>query len=233
MALFDRKIPRRVRGAATLRALASIAAVLPAVAGITGATPAAAQTPCADVDVVVARGTGEPLGADPGLGAVVGNPVYRALAQRLSSSHSAYRVQYPASLVEPWSVQQGNRDLVDHVTAAAKACPNQRFVLVGYSQGANVVDNSIGISSVGAKVGGPIVATLPPAAAPKIAAILLFGNPIRSIGHSVIGPYADRTYDTCTDNDPVCDPNGKSWEVHRTSYTAKAGEAADFAVAHL
>jgi cutinase len=130
-------------------------------------------------------------------------------------------------------VQQGNRDLVTHVTDAAKACPNQRFVLVGYSQGANVVDNSIGISSVGAKVGGPIVATLPAAVAPKIAAILLFGNPIRGIGHSVTGPYADRTYDTCTANDPVCDPKGTSWKVHRTSYTATADEAADFAVAYL
>ena len=120
-----------------------------------------------------------------------------------------------------------------HVTDAAKACPNQRFVLVGYSQGANVVDDSIGISSVGAKVGGPIVATLPASVAPKIAAILLFGNPIRGIGHSVTGPYADRTHDTCTANDPVCDPHGTSWKVHRTSYTAIADETADFAAAHL
>lgn len=120
-----------------------------------------------------------------------------------------------------------------HVTDAAKACPNQRFVLVGYSQGANVVEDSIGISSVGAKVGGPIVATLPASVAPKIAAILLFGNPIRGIGHGVTGPYADRTHDTCTANDPVCDPHGTSWKVHRTSYTAIADEAADFAAAHL
>ncbi|WP_084460828.1 cutinase family protein [Nocardia kruczakiae] len=232
MALLDRTRTRHLHEIAAASAVASIAATF-AVAGISAATPAAAPTTCTDVDVVVARGTGEPIGTDPGLGAVVGNPVHHALAQRLSNSHSAYRVEYPASLVEPWSVQQGNRDLVKHVTDAAKDCPNQRFVLVGYSQGANVVDNSIGISSVGAKVGGPIVATLPASVAPKIAAILLFGNPIRGIGHSVTGPYASRTYDTCTADDPVCDPKGTSWKVHRTSYTAKAGEAADFAVAHL
>ncbi|MBV7707639.1 cutinase family protein [Nocardia nova] len=95
-----------------------------------------------------------------------------------------------------------------------------------------MVDDSIGISSVGAKVGGPIVAPLPASVAPKIAAILLFGNPIRGIGHSVTGPYADRTH-TCTANDPVCDPHGTSWKVHQTSYTAIADEAADFAAAHL
>ncbi|MFF0492131.1 cutinase family protein [Nocardia sp. NPDC004068] len=230
MALFDRKAPHHLRQTA---AVASITAAL-AAAGIAAATPAAAQpATCTDVDVVVARGTGELLGADPGLGAVVGNPVYHALAQRLSVSHSPYRVEYPASLAEPFSVQQGNRDLVDHVTGAAKACPNQRFILVGYSQGANVVDNSIGVSSVGAKVGGPIAATLPPSVEPRIAAILLFGNPIRGIGRSVTGPYADRTYDTCSADDPVCDPNGKNWNVHVTSYTPKAGEAADFAVARL
>ncbi|AHH19665.1 putative cutinase [Nocardia nova SH22a] len=219
------------RFAAAATVAASVAATMITVGGATAAPARAAS--CTDVDVVVARGTSEPVGADPGLGVVVGNPVYKALGSRLSNSHSAYRVQYPASLIEPWSVQQGNRDLVKHVTDAAAACPNQRFVLVGYSQGANVVDNSIGISSAGAKVGGPIAATLPASVASKIAAILLFGNPIRGIGRSVTGPYAGRTYDTCTDNDPVCDPQGKSWKVHRTSYTAKAGEAADFAAAHL
>ncbi|WP_228534678.1 cutinase family protein [Nocardia sp. BSTN01] len=192
MALFDRERPRHVRGMAGASAVASIA-VTPAVVGISAATPAAAQTTCADVDVVVARGTGEPLGDGPGLGAVVGDPVYHALAQRLSISHSAYRVRYPAGLAQPWSVQQGNRDLLNHVTGAAKACPNQRFVLVGYSQRANVVDNSIGISSVGAKVGGPILATLPVSVGAEDRRDSVVRQPIRGIGHSVTGPYGSRT----------------------------------------
>ncbi|MFF0488753.1 cutinase family protein [Nocardia sp. NPDC004068] len=217
------------RSAAATAVLTTVAA-----AGVLTATATPARAAgCADVEVVAARGTNEPLGAEPGLGSVVGNPVYHALAKRLRISHSAYRVHYPADFTEPASVQQGNRDLVEHVTAAAAACPNQRFVLVGYSQGANVVDNSIGISSVGAKVGGPIVATLPSELQPRIAAILLFGNPIRGIGRSVTGPYADRTYDTCSADDPVCDPHGTNWNVHITSYGPKAGEAADFAAARL
>ena len=70
-------------------------------------------------------------------------------------------------------------------------------MLVGYSQGANVVDNSIGVSSDGAVVGGPIVATIPAEPAPRIAAVLLFGNPIRAIGRQVTGPYQSRTKDYC------------------------------------
>nr|WP_220139196.1 cutinase family protein [Nocardia sp. GTS18] len=203
---------------------------------VTGvAAPAAAQAAgCVDVHVVAARGTNEPGGvwSRYKLGTVVGNPVYAAIDDALARSTNAYRVQYPASHEQPASVQAGNRDLVDHVVERAAACPDQKFVLVGYSQGANVVDNSIGISSEGARVGGPIVATLPAELAPRIAAILLFGNPIRGVGRAVTGVYADRTYDVCNDNDPVCDPQGTDWNVH-LQYKRYAGEAAAFVAARV
>jgi len=140
---------------------------------------------------------------------------------------SSYRVDYPADLGEPASVQKGNTDLVNHVRAQAAACPSQRFVLVGYSQGANVVDNSIGISSDGAIVGGPIVATIPADLAPRIAAILLFGNPIRSIGRSVTGPYQSRTKDYCATGDPICQAGGFDILAH-LSYGNQADDAAAF-----
>src|SRR5436190_4347884 len=163
-------------------------------------TAAVAAASCADIDVVVARGTGEP----GTLGIIVGDPVYAALRSRLGGhSTSAYPVNYPASLA-PGSASQGNQDLVNHVRTAAAGCPAQRFILVGYSQGADVVDNSIGISSDGALVGGPIVATIPASIAPRVAAVLLFGNPIRAIGRRVTGTYQSRTLDTCAIGDPVC-----------------------------
>lgn len=141
------------------RLLSAAAAVGFAVAGLTvAAAPVASAAPCSDIDVPVARGTGEP----GTLGLIVGDPVFSAVQNRLRPrSVSGYRVDYPADLGEPASVQRGNTDLVNHVRSQAAACPSQRFVLVGYSQGANVVDNSIGISSDGAIVGGPIVATIP------------------------------------------------------------------------
>lgn len=191
----------------------------------TAFTPsAAAAAGCADFDVVIARGTNE-AGA---LGVVVGGPVYRALQQKLDGSTSAYRVDYPASFDQPASVQAGNRDLVEHVTKQAASCPGQRFILVGYSQGANVVDNSIGISSDGAKVGGPIVATLPASVEPKVTALLLFGNPIRSIGREVTGTYGTRTFDSCAVGDPICERGGTNMRAHM-SYGAEASAAAEFA----
>ncbi len=190
-------------------------------------TAAVAAASCADIDVVVARGTGEP----GTLGIIVGDPVYAALRLRLSGhSTSAYPVNYPASLA-PGSASQGNRDLVDHVRTAASNCAAQRFIFVGYSQGADVVDNSIGVSSDGALVGGPIVATIPTSIAPRIAAVLLFGNPIRAIGRRVTGTYQARTLDTCANGDPVC--GGGANVLAHLSYTADAAQAAAFAAARV
>ncbi|MEU8899366.1 cutinase family protein [Nocardia sp. NPDC048505] len=214
---------------------ASVLAVLATATTVsTLGTGVAGAAECTALQVVSARGTNEPGGAWSTfrLGTVVGNPVYSAIADKLGATTDAYRVDYPADLNQPRSVKAGNRDLVEHVVAQAAACPRQRFVLVGYSQGANVVDNSIGVSSEGAKVGGPIVATLPDRLAPRIVAVLLFGNPIRELGRSVTGTYADRTYDVCNANDPVCDPDGSDWNVH-LRYARYADAAAEFVDARM
>ncbi|MEV7096707.1 cutinase family protein [Amycolatopsis sp. NPDC051045] len=207
------------------RLLSAATAVGLAVAGLTvAAAPVASAAPCTDIDVAVARGTGEP----GSLGLIVGQPVFQAVQNRLRPrSVSSYGVNYPADLGQPASVQRGNTDLVNHVRTQAAACPSQRFILAGYSQGANVVDNSIGISSAGAVVGGPIVATIPADLAPRIAAILLFGNPIRAIGRSVTGTYQSRTKDYCAFGDPVCQPLGTNILAH-LSYGGEANDAANF-----
>jgi cutinase len=194
-------------------------------AGLTSlSAPAASAAACSDLDVVAARGTFEP----GTLGLIVGDPVYSALQKKLTGkSLSSYRVNYPADL-SLTSAAQGNTDLVNHVNRQAAACPNQRFILVGYSQGANVVDNSIGISSAGAVVGSPIVATIPAALEPKVAAVLLFGNPIRALGKSVTGTYQSRTIDFCAAGDPICENGGDDVSAH-LGYTADAEAAATFA----
>lgn len=213
-----------------IRLLSAVATAGLAAAGLAFATaPAASAAACTDVDVPVARGTFEP----GTLGLIVGDPVYQAVQNQLRPrSVSGYRVDYPADLGEPASVQKGNTDLVNHVKAQAAACPQQRFVLVGYSQGANVVDNSIGVSSDGAVVGGPIVATIPAELAPRVAAVLLFGNPIRAIGRQVTGTYQSRTKDYCADGDPICQPGGANFLAH-LSYGGDASDAAAFAAGKL
>ncbi|KJK34641.1 cutinase [Streptomyces variegatus] len=190
--------------------------------------PPAMAAACSDVEVVAARGTFEP----GTLGFIVGDPVYSALQKKaVGKNLSSYKVNYPADL-SPTSAAQGNLDLVNHVKSQAAACPGQKFVLVGYSQGANVVDNSIGISSAGAVVGSPIVATLPAALEPKVAAVLLFGNPIRALGKSVTGTYQSRTLDLCAQGDPVCENGGGDVGAH-LSYRDDAEEAAAFAAGRL
>ncbi|MCL6734542.1 cutinase family protein [Streptomyces neyagawaensis] len=195
---------------------------------VTLSAPAATAAACTDLDVVSARGTFEP----GTLGFIVGDPVYSALRQKISGkSLSSYKVNYPADL-SPTSAAQGNADLVNHVRSQAASCPNQRFVLVGYSQGANVVDNSIGISSAGAVVGSPIVATIPAALEPRVAAVLLFGNPIRAIGKSVTGVYQSRTIDFCAAGDPICESGGGDVGAH-LSYRNNADAAAAFAAGRV
>ncbi|RPF38345.1 cutinase family protein [Streptomyces sp. TLI_185] len=194
-------------------------------AGLTAVSaPAASAATCSDIDVVAARGTFEP----GTLGAIVGDPVYSALQKKLTGKNlTSYKVNYPADL-SLTSAAQGNADLVNHVNSQAAACPNQRFVLVGYSQGANVVDNSIGISSDGAVVGSPIVATIPAALEPRVSAVLLFGNPIRALGKSVTGTYQSRTIDFCAKGDPICENGGTDVLAH-LGYTSDADAAAAFA----
>ena len=204
--------------------LAALSLIGGAAGVATVSAPAASAATCSDIDVVAARGTFEP----GTLGAIVGDPVYSALQKKLTGKNlSSYKVNYPADL-SLTSAAQGNADLVNHVDSQAAACPNQRFVLVGYSQGANVVDNSIGISSDGAVVGSPIVATIPAALEPRIAAVLLFGNPIRALGKSVTGTYQSRTIDFCAKGDPICENGGTDVLAH-LGYTSDADAAAAFA----
>ncbi|MGW5918917.1 cutinase family protein [Nocardia fluminea] len=86
---------------------------------------------CATLDVVIARGT-----VEPGyLGAAIGDPLYAVLSAQLPVDTTAHRVEYPADLLVPTSMIDGTRAMTGHLIHQAAACPDQRFVLVGYSQG--------------------------------------------------------------------------------------------------
>jgi cutinase len=191
--------------------------------GVVAVAPTAAAAACSDVEVVSARGTFEP----GTLGIIVGDPVYSAVRRRLiGTSTTSYAVDYPADLGSN-SARQGNIDLVNHVTSQAASCPDQRFVLVGYSQGANVVSNSIGVSSAGAAVGSPIAATIPTSVEPRVAAVVVFGPPIGALGRHITGTYQSRTKEFCASGDPVCEPGGNDTLAH-LSYSDDAGDAAAF-----
>ncbi|MBF6327860.1 cutinase family protein [Nocardia transvalensis] len=187
------------------------------------AQPARAQG-CAAVDVVVARGTQEP----GYLGSEVGDPLFAMLRDRLPMSASAYRVNYPADLTNAYSMGMGSADLVAHVAGRAAACPGQRFVLVGYSQGAAVVHTALG---TGATEGVPGAVRMDGDLAARVAVVLLFGDPLRLIGWTVPDAYLWRTGNYCTPGDPVC--AGGTNPASHVAYGDSFVGAANFAADHL
>lgn len=193
-------------------------------AGLLYPAPRAAAQGCAAVDVVVARGTNEP----GYLGSAVGDPLYAQLQRRLPMSLNGYRVNYPADLTNVLSVGDGSGDLVAHLSNEAVACPGQRFVLVGYSQGAVVVHTALGTGITGALPGA---VRMNGALGSRVAAILLFGDPLRLAGSGVPGQYAARTANYCMPGDPVC-ANGLNPAAH-VAYGGDFVAAADFTADRL
>ncbi|MCF2531094.1 cutinase family protein [Yinghuangia soli] len=227
-------MPRR---RTTARIAVATATALAASALTFATAEQAVAASCADVDVAYAGGT--VFGGDGTAPNTLPDPVFENFAAALDArtagkSVSYYRVNYPASL-EPWSASVGNWDLVQHLRAQAVACPDQVFVLVGYSQGANVVDNAIGVGSDGALVGGPTVAVIPAGIEPKVKAVVLYGNPIRGFPtyRQVTGTYQSRTLDDCAAGDPIC---GGGWDANAHGAYAQpqhSGPAADFVAARI
>jgi cutinase len=200
------------------------------------AAPSASASPCADVEVVFARGTGEP----PGVGGT-GQAFVDALRARTGGkSLDVYPVDYPAS--NEWSTGlDGIRNAATYIESTAARCPNTKMVLGGYSQGAAVM----GFVTSDAVPAGVDPATVPKPLAPSIAshvaAVVLYGMPnVRAMDFLgeppvVIGPtYAAKTIKVCVPEDPVCS-DGMNFAAHNT-YADDAGfvdQGADFAAARV
>ncbi|MFI5909706.1 cutinase family protein [Dactylosporangium sp. NPDC051541] len=181
---------------------------------------------CADVEVVFARGTGE----RPGLG-IVGSPLVRAIGAGLSGrTVVSHAVDYAADASQA-SAGPGATEMSSHVAATAAACPGTRFVLGGYSQGATVTDIAIGIP-VGRTRGTPIPAALND----RVAAVVVFGNPL-GIGRQTIAGrsavFGPKAKEFCNTGDPVCG-NGNDFGAHLRYVTnGSVQQAADFAIGRL
>ncbi|KAL4129591.1 hypothetical protein PRIC2_005598 [Phytophthora ramorum] len=152
---------------------------------------------CSDVHVVFARGSGEMAG----LG-ICGEPLVSSITSNLGGmSVSSYAVSYLAS-VDQTSAGPGATDMTNHVVSVAQECPNTVFVLGGYSQGASVTDISIGIQTM---LGSGD--TIPETLAPRIKAIVTFGNPLKLMGQTIESSssmYGSKAIEFCNMGDPVC-----------------------------
>lgn len=185
-------------------------------APLTVASPSAAAKPCADVEVVFARGSEEP----PGVGKV-GQAFIEALRSATDRTVAVYPVNYAAAsgfssgIDFDRSVIAGIRDEVSHIEWTALDCPDTQIVLGGYSQGAAVTGYATA-QSVPTGLPDELVPDLPrpmpDVVAERVAAVILFGKPsatfIRRYGAPpvVVGPlYAASTREYCARNDAVCD----------------------------
>jgi cutinase len=201
------------------------------------AIPSASAKPCPDVDVVFARGTGEPPGVGP-----TGQAFVDDLHSRVgASSVGVYPVNYPAS--DDWDTSglDGIKDAGAHVVSTANSCPQTKMVLGGFSQGAAVM----GFVTSPAVPDGIDPATVPKPLAPQVAdhvaAVVLFGMPnVRAMNFLgqppvVIGPtYQAKTIKVCVPEDPVCS-DGLNFSVHDTYATdaSMVDQGAAFAASRL
>jgi cutinase-like protein len=210
--------------------------------------PAVSAEPCPDVEVVFARGTGEP----PGVGGV-GQAFVDALGSRVGGrSVGVNPVNYQASsdfgggLDFARTVVDGIRDAGAQVESTAANCPNTRVVLGGYSQGA-VVSGFVTSASIPKEVPAEYASfvprPLPPEVANHVAAVVLFGTPsnefLRGAGAPpiTIGPlFAAKTIELCAPDDNICDgaapgPPG----IAHTAYPVNGmvDQGADFAAGRL
>jgi cutinase len=222
--------------------LLGVALVTAWVALLCGRVPVAFAQPCVDVEVVFARGTGEP----PGVGGVGEAFVDSLRSQVGARSVEVYAVNYPArgdflSADFPGTVIDGMADEIAHVESLAANCPNTRMVLGGYSQGAALT----GFVTEPAALAGvpdlpPVPAPLPPQAANHVAAIALFGKPsdqyLQSLGEPplVIGSvYVPKTIDLCAPGDEICGEGGSDDAHHSYPVNGMVDQAAGFAASRL
>jgi len=206
----------RAQRIANMTAAASLAAAALLIAPV----PTAWGASCPDVEVVFARGTGEPAGVGR-----VGGALVSALRQQTHRNVGAYGVNYPANK-DFLAATDGANDASTHVQQMANNCPDTKLVLGGYSQGAAVIDivTAAPISGLGFRD------PLPAEAADHVAAVALFGNPSGRAGGllTALSPdFGGKIIDLCNQGDPVCS-GGTQWTAHLGYVPGMTNEAASF-----
>jgi cutinase len=224
------------------------AAVVTTWALLSAPVPSVSAQPCADVEVVFARGTDEP----PGVGGIGQAFVDSLRAQVGGRSVGVYAVNYLASsdfrngIEFARTVVDGIRDAGGHVMSMAANCPNTKMVLGGFSQGAVVagfVTSAVVPEGVPAAFVPFVPAPMPPEVADHVAAVTLFGKPsdrfMRDVGAPpiAIGPlYAAKTIDLCAPGDTICSGaavGGPSIAHALYGVNGMVGQAATFAASRL
>lgn len=170
---------------------------------------------CSTYLVITARGTGEPPKQQ------LLAKVAKAIVSARPDETQVVDLDYPADTDVKEGGTIGARALIDTLNVQTEACEDQRFVLLGYSQGALIVGDAI--ASPEFRVVGATVGEVTSEAAERIAAVVLYGNPrfVGSESYNVgsfdpqlngllprppgtLDAYAERMRDYCVKRDYVC-----------------------------
>ncbi|UOQ58486.1 cutinase family protein [Leucobacter allii] len=201
---------------------------------------------CSPVLVVTARGTGEPSSGQ------LLSPVARAIAEARPDAVETVDVDYPADTEVQLGGTRGVRTLVDTLDVQAEACPEQEFVLLGYSQGALVIGDALADPAV--RLVGAAAGEVDDAAGARIRAIVLYGDP-RFVGTEPyntgdydpglngllprppgsLDAYAERLRDYCVAGDLVCQSSLELDEEPHLAYyeNGMQQDGAAFAITRL
>ena len=239
MRFVTRRFPRRSLSGA-------IAASLAAAGLVTAAAPPAAAAECKAVSVISARGTSEPQD-----GSWLQKPMGDQILARFPGDAKYTELTYPAAIPFDGSAPVGVGNLIDTLNTEARQCPDQKYILLGYSQGAGVVGDAL--ASPSARIWGADKGTVSAAASAKIAAVVMFGDirfragepynvgtfepgkqsenpPARPQG--ALSAYADRIQDYCVKNDFVCQGSTGNFIAHLEYFVnGMPAQGVEFAVA--
>jgi acetylxylan esterase len=204
---------------------------------------ASSNSPCATVNLIVARASTEAPG-DGAIGALA-----EEIQKGVKATVSQQAVNYPAALspYEP-SVTAGDKAIKAQLEEEVAKCPGQKIVLLGYSQGAQIVGDALGggggNKSFDGAGDGPATPPAAASATSQVVGVIQYGDPRRIPGQSFdvgtdknaegifprlssqsLSAFAPDIQSYCDNGDPFC-AKGLNLEAH-LDYVEKYDKTAD------
>jgi acetylxylan esterase len=204
---------------------------------------ASSNSPCATVTLIVARASTEAPG-DGAIGALA-----EEIQKGVKATVSQQAVNYPANLTpyEP-SVTAGDTAIKAQLEEEVATCPSQKIVLLGYSQGAQIVGDVLGGGGGNAKDfgegDGPQTPPASSAATSHVVGVIQYGDPRRipnqsfdvgtdkgatgifpRLSNQLLTSFAPDIQSYCDNGDPFC-AKGFDLEAH-LDYVEKYDKTAD------
>jgi acetylxylan esterase len=236
---------RRSRRRAALYALTAASGLSLAMLAVPGAGAVTAPSSgCAAVNIITARASTEA----PGEG-ITGSLVTQ-IVDTSTQTVSREAVSYPATLTNYASSEsQGVTNAEQELTTAVQNCPNQKQVLLGYSQGAEVVMDVI----AGNNEAGGTVQPVSTSVSSHVVAIANFGDPGHVVGQpwdlgtatlnglfprssaelKLLSAFGSSKIDAwCDSGDPFC-ASGIDLETHLTYLDRYQNAAASFVLSKI